>query len=807
MDSHDTKPTLVFFQALHNENIPTFLLAHQREHVQCLSQFFDVVVIKENCDYKQVCETYRPDVTLFESGIPFPSSRRPQILNARACPHIPKIGFLHADGFCCGRTGFLSDMDHWGIDTFFTLSITAAEHTPAIAASLFMWPNFIDPDIHRDYGQWKNIPVLFTGNKSAMYPWRKQISRSISKCYPSLISPHFGYGPQKAASQMVVGENYARMLNASWFVPACGTVAKEIVRKHFEVPGCRACLVTEQSPGLEAAGFADMQNCVFADEHDILDKLAHLSKDTAALNAIITAGHDLVHSRHTIAHRNQLFQWLSLHKHLKEHQQIVQLGPFEPLRIVDRSLGLTNTHILSNGTHLRILRQADEQLSLGKYEEAERLYLRCATYIPWMPEPKLRLTICSLNRGNAPLALSRIVESLTFTLAEYKASDPDPVEWAYFVICLLCSGKLAEACRRSDEFIWLRHPELDRARWVTNLLNDSGYDKPRPPDSSAGSRPSIHQLPSRHFKEWIGHLCLMLTVCGQQGLAATLEACSCANSLRGKAGGGTDGVNAEVAREEKHGIRDGRRNNEQKVSTTTTAVRVFERRVVFLKMKLTVRQSVRNLLHRLESAYGYFLPYDVSEAKHDPCFKAIQEMTREEDIKTVLIVGAALSEGCTNAVLAGALESNKKPSVFCITGSRRRISSFKGAVFEKTGTNWYRPVTVTSKCYAEEVDRIITEIKKHNQISAFDVVLIDASELGSEMVVTEALKKEVGEARFVLLDDINTDYNHEMYRSIYNNPKYMVLESDAGLRDGYVIFVKEVLETMRPVVGYVELTD
>src|SRR5208337_3088834 len=133
MDAIHTRPKLVFFQYKYDERLPAFLLMHKREHVKCLSQFFEVTVIHEDCDYQQICDNYQPDLTFFESGVPNPACRRVEIANIRAYPQIPKLGFLHADGFCSARAGFLSDMDHWGIETFFAIATTAAEHTPAIA--------------------------------------------------------------------------------------------------------------------------------------------------------------------------------------------------------------------------------------------------------------------------------------------------------------------------------------------------------------------------------------------------------------------------------------------------------------------------------------------------------------------------------------------------------------------------------------------------------------------------------------------------------------------------------------------------
>src|SRR5258708_902923 len=305
------KPRLVFFQYKY-ERLAPFLLLHQREHVACLSQFFDVTVIQHNCDYRQVCDTYEPDLVMFESGVPFDSCKRPSVQNLRACPQVPKLGFLNADGFGEGRTGFLSDMDHWGIETFFAISVTAAEHTPAVAAKVFVWPNFANSELYRDYGETKNFDVLFSGNKNSLYPWRRKIVRIVPRYYPSVVCAHPGYGAGKMSAKVMVGEPYARMLNSSWMVPACGTVAKDIVRKHFEVPACRSCLVSEQSAGLEAAGFVDMKNCVFGDENDVLEKLGYLLERLNELEAVIDAGYELVHARHTMKHRDQVLQWYSL---------------------------------------------------------------------------------------------------------------------------------------------------------------------------------------------------------------------------------------------------------------------------------------------------------------------------------------------------------------------------------------------------------------------------------------------------------------------------------------------------------------
>jgi hypothetical protein len=511
----EDKPKLLFFQYRYDKRLPAFLLMHTLDHVKCLSQFFDVTVIRHDCDYDAMCERYQPALTLFESGVNHVTCRRPNILNTESHPHIPKLGLHNADGFCNARAGFLSDMDRWGIDTFFAISTVAAEHTPEIADDLFVWPNFVDPALYRDYGIRKNIPVLLIGNSNAMYPWRRKISKLLSERFPSVIHPHPGYQAQRV--DVPYGERYARLLNASSIVPACGTVARDIVRKHFEIPACRACLVTERSPALEAAGFRDMENCIFADEDDVVDKVFTLFRSPEALVDVTRAGYDLVHARHTLRQRSQILQWLLLWRTRQPGERIVQATPFDPLTTAPASAG-GSAYMSGGGVHLALLRDGDAPFRRGRYADAKRLYATCMSYMPWMPEPRLRLALCHLCEGDARSAQELIEPLLEFTLGYYRAFDPDPVEWAYFIVSALCLGRMDEAIRRAREFAWLRHPELDRARWLSMVA--SGKREAPPTDVGIGKRRrSIHQLPDQTFDEWVDRACRMLSACGRNDVA------------------------------------------------------------------------------------------------------------------------------------------------------------------------------------------------------------------------------------------------------------------------------------------------
>lgn len=525
------KPKLVLFQYKCHENLPKFVALHRYQHIKCLAQFFDVDVINNDCNFQQICDLHHPDLALFESGVNYKGCQRIEIANARTNSSMPKLGLHNGDSWCEARAGFISDMELWGIENYFSICTTMAEHTPEIADNLYVWPNFIDPDIYHDYHLNKNIPFLITGRQHSLYLWREQINHIITQSYPSLICPHVGYDDQHLTSRMMYGEEYARSINASWFVPTCGSIEQEVVRKHFEIPSCKSCLITEKTASLEAAGFVDMQNCIFTDGNDLLDKLDYLFEHQDELNRITTAGYDLVHSRHTLKERNQVFQWFNLHEKIKSNQKIIQTNPFDSLSLAESSSNL-NYSINSNGLVTKLLREGDEYLWSRKYKEAESLYYKCFNYISWMPEPKLRLSLCNLCQGNAEKAISWIMQPLKYTLEDYKAIDPDPLEWAYFIICLLCQGNLVEAIIRINQFKHLSHPELDRLDWVIHSLCNQKKILPWPEKKSLNIRATVHHFPEISFMDWIENLHSYLQACQQFRLAEDLMNCMSTESQK-----------------------------------------------------------------------------------------------------------------------------------------------------------------------------------------------------------------------------------------------------------------------------------
>jgi hypothetical protein len=781
----ERKPRLVFFQFEYSPKLPEFLLIHKQEHAACLSQFFEVTVVDKDCDYQEICERYQPDLTLFESGVPNPACRRPKIRNTHTHPAIPKLGFLHADGFCCAREGFLSDMDGWGIEWFVAIATSAPEHMPSIADKLFIWPNSVDPTTYRDYEQWKSIPVLFTGNKNDIYPWRRTMIKIIPAHYPAMICPHPGYGTKRNVGNVPVGESYARMLNAAWFVPACGTVAKEVVRKHFEIPACGSCLVTERSPALEAAGFVDMVNCVFADEHNVIEKLSQLLRDKERLQAVIDAGHKLVMSRHTNEHRSQVLQWYLLQKKLTRDQRIVQPNPFGELALVESTSVPSRPYAVSGAHHLTLLREGDEKLQGGDYASAESLYLKSANYITYMPEPKVRLAVCQLYMGKAAMALWWIAQPLQFTLAQYKAADPDPVEWAYFIVALLCLGDVVGATKSAEEFEWLRHPELDRVRQVVRRLGPSTGPERSTRSRPGSSRSSIHQLPERSFTEWLEQLVVMLTACGQNDLAERIRGLSANNEL-------LENEKSEC-QPTAHGHRAASLSSLAWYSglrTAGTAARALEWRSAGQAIAGKLKAAGKRTLHRMETRYGYMLPYRLSAARRDDPFRSIEEIAREEDVKTALIIGARHGSGNTEAVMIGAGSNASRPPVICLSKSGAGKRNRGDATFRNhAAANWYTMAAKTEDA-ASTFRGILETVRRELKIDGFDLVLVDGSELGADFVWHEEIQAEVERAKTVVLDDINLLPVGEIHNRALRSPGLTLVDQDPGAGDGFSIFAR-----------------
>jgi hypothetical protein len=506
------KPRMLYFRWT-RAGLPAFLQGHVSEQLATLEQFFDIVVVDRDCDYGRICDEYEPDLSVFESGV-YAGDR--SISNTRSHPEIPKLGFLHADAFDSSRAAFIADMARWNVDWFFTTSMSMAEYTPEIAERLFVWPNAVDPSVFHDYSQPKNIPVLFTGSQAWHYPWRNAVSRAVTPEFTTTTMPHFGWGQARGTERMIRGEEYARLLNSSVFVPTCGTISRDLVRKHLEIPASMACLVTERTASVEAFGFEDMVNCVFAEATDVVDKLDHLLRNPDELDRITRAGHRLVHDHHTVTSRDQVLQWFEL---VREHGTGVRLRQSWPdggLHLATTDDDLLTGRIVGSGPDRVLLQQGWDALASGDLAAGERDFLRCINYY-FMPEAAIGLAFAALLQGDPGGAQDWVSRAMKAS-STYGAAEPDPVQWATELRVLLCAGDLDAARTAAEKYPDMSHLELDRMRAAVAVLigAEAGDPLEQHPRASVCSPPEITDA------QWELRLVAMLEACGQPELASRL---------------------------------------------------------------------------------------------------------------------------------------------------------------------------------------------------------------------------------------------------------------------------------------------
>jgi len=502
------KPRAVFFRSLHRAQ-PSFLLHHLDEQLAALNRMFDVTLVSGDCDFAEVCDLLQPDLAIFESGV---YAGGQKIRNTRAHPSVPRLGFLHADPFDSARSVFIENMTDWGVNWFMTTSMAMAEYTPELADRLFVWPNAVDPAVFRDYGQAKEVEVLFTGSQASHYPWRNAVSRALSTSFTTRVMPHHGWGVGADAHSMPQGEAYARIINAALFAPTCGTMAGDVVRKHLEIPGAMACLVTERTPAVEAFGFRDLVNCVFADEDDVVEKVRWLLDDRDVLDRITRAGNRLVHELHTFATRTQPLQWLQLVREFGDGLHLRQSWPSGALAV---ETAARTAEPRPTGRDRVLLRDAADAAAAGDPDGAERVLRRALNYY-FMPEPAIAIARIRLKRGDAASALAwtnRTIADARF----YGGRTPDPVQWATRVRALLCAGQLSRAEAALARYPALRHEELDRLAGAVGVLTGHGIAR-----DDAARRATVCPLPPCGDAEWTAELVAMLAACGQPRLAAAL---------------------------------------------------------------------------------------------------------------------------------------------------------------------------------------------------------------------------------------------------------------------------------------------
>jgi len=756
--STDSKPKLLWLRFLHPK-LPSFVQLHMREQELCMSQFFDVTVINErSCDYQQLCDRHEPDLAIFETGV---YTVQAEVTNVGYSAQIPKLGFIHCDAYCPTRKTAIANMAKWDISTYFGISVSMAEYTPSIADAMFVWPNFANQDVYRDYGLPKIVPVLFSGSQALHYPWRSRIDRVVSRHYPTLHSPHFGWCWTKKkppTAGFLQGQSYARLINSAYVAPTCGTIANEVVRKHFEIPACNTCLLTEKTAGLEAAGFEDMVNCVYSSENDVLVKLEWLFENPEELQRITAQGKALVDARHTIRHRNQVYDWFTLHQQLKAGQRVVQPGPFEPMRIAEARSGETHRHVVANAVDRALLTAGDQRLGEGDYAGAERLYRGGLNYHqPAIPDHKFCLIRCQLHQGQAREALATLREHFPSHLSTSKHGfEPDPTEWAWFLITLLCRGKRREAALRAAQFPLVRNLELDRARLAVAGVCKRAPGIPLKSDARA-ERPSVHRTPCSSTEEWMTSLRIMLAACGQHALVDLLprtNSLAPATALLPAPG--------QLCQAQPRGPAPAESQN--RLGLTGAVLRFsLDAGSRLIRRRRKVKERFQRLMRQAQRALHVPAP-----APFDNNASEVVRLLSREDIRYGVLIGAAQDSWLSDAFMRAMTASPQTPFIICLN---RQIAQF---------TNFHRHYADASDVEFRYLPARGKAIVRPQEASG--LIVIEQPELLDDPV------RSCAAAQLVVVRQIVTGAGRACYHSLTAAETHDLVLHEPASSEGYAIF-------------------
>lgn len=270
-------------------------------------------------------------------------------------------------------------------------------------------------------------------------------------------------------------------------------------------------------------------------------------------------------------------------------------------------------------------------------------------------------------------------------------------------------------------------------------------------------------MPFQSCGSWERHIRKMLNACGQTGLAEQCAGlCSVISEVRRVPNEPCD-VSAPEAQQV--------RSNEsiQRRRPPTLALPITERRVTarfFKWIRKCTKGPMLKGLRRLESLFGYFMPYRLSAMKDDELFGGIESLARDPSIASILVVGASAGEGSTEASLAGARANPSQPIVVCVNRSAVELNKLER---RNSGLSYI-------KCYT----RLNGEIRN----GSGDGMVVVAAADGMDVVPYD----RIDGASVVVLNHINKWGNFKAHQTLLAASSYTLSEHNPSYRDGYAIF-------------------
>ena len=462
------RPRLLYFNGPWDYLGERMKAAYLRPFERLLAQDFDVVSVVGDCDFPAEVARHRPDLVLFHTGTE--STREGgdpevRITGTQEHPDLPRLGFIWRDPFSPSRAVAMNRLRAWGVHAVVTINRPTDSPIPYFRDSLYL-PFWIDDAVFRDYGEPKVIPVTLAGSgwlHTFLYSWRRDIAVGLMHNVGMFHSPSLG---NEAVRHDFTGENYARLLNRSYFSAGCGTINRYLTLKLLEIPAARCCLIAEETEVLKALGFRDGENCVFAIGSTVSARVQALLEDRGRLTAMTDAGYALVHARHTQRHRRLFIEWYRLWRIRGPGQRIVQNDPFGPLVLVDEGRPNPPWTFPTENPLVAGLLEGYRFLDAGDWTSALERFEWVTGNIAWVAEANLGAAICHLMRGMPDYAYQRLLHNFKHLLQHHHSPQPDPIDQAFLAVTLVRQGNLNQAVATAGDWAHVRHPALNALRWL-----------------------------------------------------------------------------------------------------------------------------------------------------------------------------------------------------------------------------------------------------------------------------------------------------------------------------------------------------
>lgn len=404
LENAENRPNLLIFTQS-KEKLKSF----PHIYIGMIKPFFESLKLKFNFrfesnvrDFFTLTKAIKPDLILIDSGHESSPNNLPDASELKYLAGSSALAFYTAmDAHTIRISENIQYLNNLNPDVIFSHDFFEMAYPKHLSRKHILILNSFDDVVFTEYHQKKEILCGFYGDgffTRQAYPWRRKIASKVIPQFPSYHLPR----PVGLRDHGITGEAYAKVINRTKICFGCGGIKDLPVRKLFEIPASGSLLMLPNTANLKDIGFIDNENCLFVDEHNVLQKIRYVIDNPDECARITNNGRNFVNTKHSWRNRDHVFQWYNLHLKLKNNQRIIQRGLLNSLKVID----FEAEHLSYPENQVYIwLESASRYIKLEKYEVALSFYNKILWHIEHIPEAVYGVAICNLllKKENDPI--------------------------------------------------------------------------------------------------------------------------------------------------------------------------------------------------------------------------------------------------------------------------------------------------------------------------------------------------------------------------------------------------------------------